>query len=410
MNASRPWLPTIIIVTLIAVLLCGCITIEKTANYDFSYKERLKTAIEEILRESEKSELQLFTGQRDKIDQEEFTFVRRHFSKANEIVLQHATEERQAIPFVVFNEYLEKRKALFDYTLKLESKLSILEADIAYAVTFPSGRIVLSEPLARALYADNDEYNSVLLGILIHELVHVRDGHAIEQWATADGRNEWVSSKILGAMANASVLIPFLSLKYDLDYGVAFKSSKQLPELSEYAADLATALLLAQHGFSRDDYIAFLTKINAISRSSKAAAKEPFSWLQGRTACLKVLTATHFEEGVPKIVIGSKEDGDRVVWTLDVDIAYKKLTELDSPRALRQRYYFGTSQQPSDAGLRRLALGDVQNTFFVACAIHNVFSDIKPVNGVLTTPGFDLSMFLLHCLRTPDMIRKEVGP
>jgi len=378
----------------LTLFLCGCITFETTSTGDFDSEERYKKVIAEILKESEKSENKILGDQKLITDKELSNFVQRHFDKADEIVLRHAINARKSIPHITFNDYLDKRKALLDFTLKLNPTLVVVDSEFAFATAFPSGRVMISRTLARAFSAAEGEYDSGLLGILIHELIHVRDGHAIEQWATAEGRNAWVSDKVLGALANLTTLIPFLTVKYDIEYAQAFKSAKQLPELSEYAADLGAVSLLEKNGFEKVRYIAFLNEINARLKASKEAAKEPFSWMQGRVDCLKLFSATQFKKGVSEIIIGSYDDGDKVFLNLDYSGIYKTIEELDNPSELRKRYRSLASL--TDAQLRENVLGRLQKDMFTACAIQNTFSAIPVVDGVLVTPGFDLHIFILH--------------
>lgn len=383
-------------IALIILCLYGCISVkfDTHSTGDFDSKERLKKAIADILKDSEKSENEMLNGRIGNIDNEVIDFVQRHFYKANEIVLQHTVEAEKAIPFVSFNDYLDKRKTLLAFTLKLNPTLVIVDSEFAFATAFPSGRVVLSQPLAKMLYVADGIFSNALLGILIHELVHIRDGHSIEQWATADGRNALVSDYLLGAMAKLTALIPILSIKYDIGYEQTFRSAKQLPKLSEFAADLGAVSLLEKNGFDKAEYIKFLESIYARSKTSKEVSNEPFSWMKERVDCLGLFFSTHFAEGLAGIVIGSAEDGDTIIQTHNNRLVYETITILDNPNELRRQ--FPILAALSDEGLRQTILLKLQGNMFTACAIQNTFSTSPIVEGVLTTPGFDLSMFTLQ--------------
>ena len=320
-------------------------------------------------------------------------FSQKHFAKANEIVLSHTIEIRDAIPFATFNDYLDKRKEILEFTINLDLALIVIDSEDAFATAFPSGIIAISESLINSLYVENDKINNVLLGILIHELTHVRDGHAIEQWATSDGRNKWVSDKTLGAVATLTAIIPFFTVNYDIKYGVAFKSFSELPELSEYAADLATVSLLEKNGFEKESYIKFLNQVNNIINKSGLEASEPFSWLNGRVECLRDFSSFKFDK-LLGVVIGSREDGDNIIRTINVENLKKLYNELDNPVVLRENYR-GTKPL-SDAQIRELILREIEKNMFTVCAIRNSFPNAQLKDGVLHTTGFDLSMFQVH--------------
>ena len=378
------------------LLLCltGCITIERTATGDFGYEERLSNAVGEILETSQTSEAKLLNGKNVSSDEALVAFSERHFNKADELVSSHMMAIRNAIPFVTFNTYLEKREKLLEHTLALDPKLVIIAADNAFATAFPSGTVVISESLVKSFYHEENEISSGLLGIMMHELIHIRDGHAIEQWATADGRNKWVADKTLGAIADITTIIPFLSINYDIDYDVAFKSFKELPELSEYAADLAAVLLLEKNGYDERQYIHFLNQVNSLIATSGVIAKEPFSWLDGRIECLATFSSVQFDGRVSRISVGSEEDGDKIVYFIDIKDLSAIYDNLDNPAELR-KYYRG-AEPVSDEQLREMILDAIEKNMFTACAIQHSFADIEIKEGVLTTKGFDLGMFSNH--------------
>jgi len=302
---------------------------------------------------------------------------------------------RAAIPFITY-DYLDKKREILNFTLDLEPQLKILESRNAFATAFPSGTIVISDSLVKSFSSDPDSFDSTFLAVLIHELVHVYDGHAIEQWVTADGRNDWVADKSLGTLAKIASIIPFLSVKNEVEYGTAFKSFESLPKLSEYSSDLAAVSLLKKNDLAHDDYIKFLRQVDGVIKASDLDAKEPFSWLEERIECLENFTAPQFEEDVKMIIIGS-EKHDQVTQWLDLEHFRSLHDQLDSPEQLKNLYR--GDDPPTDEDLEELKaslLGDLENMAFTACAVRKTFSEIKLEDGILITPGFDLTMFGSH--------------
>ena len=344
----------------IALLLSGCVSFSYTANFDVGAEERLQKASEDIMEKSRESERKVLDAP-GKVDSRTQQRAARHFAKANEIVLAHTRKVLNAIPFIT-HDYLDKKKALLAITLQIEARLAVVESQYLYATTFPSGLVVIGEPMAASLDAPDDAYNDALLGILIHELLHLRDGHALEQWASADGRNEWARDKALGALASITALIPLLSVDYDVGYPNTFSTSKQLPELSEYAADLGASSLLEANGFDKNAYVGFLQTVQAQAQPSRSKAKAPFSWLKDRVSCLVDTARPEWSPNYTHITIGS--ESDEIIQTL-------------SP---------GASQAPALAAR-------MQKIRFTACAIRKTFPEAPITHQVLQVPGFDITLF-----------------
>ena len=108
-------------------------------------------------------------------------------------------------------------------------------------------------------------------------------------------------------------------------------------------------------------------------------------------ACLDLFSASHFDTGLSGIVIGSEKYGDEIFLSYDLRKINQLAEELDNPDYLRR--YFPAAAQVADAQLREIVLRKLQKEMFTVCAIRHVFVDAKVVNGVLTTPGFDWSIF-----------------
>jgi peptidase M48-like protein len=377
----------------LALCLVSCITITNTSTGDFDFKDRFDKASKEIVERSIHAEEAVLKGQRASVDPTDEQFIQRHFVKADELVLAHMSEVKEALGNSViasfFNEYITRRSTLLNFTLELKPSLDIVEAKGANATAFPSGKILLNRPLAEAFDANDDGFDSALLGILIHELIHVRDGHALEQWATSDSRRAWAKDKVIGSVSSVTALIPFLSIKYDMQYPLTFGSAKQLPALSEYAADMGAVSLLDRAGFDSGRYVAFLFEMSA--NITGTASKTGPSLLRQRVECLRNFSTNRFEEELQRIVIGSTDAGDSVVQTLDLRVYYRFASLLDSPEAVAKEVPGKPGM--SDADRRSILLMTVRKAMYTGCAIRHSFPEVAVKQGVLMTPTFDLNIF-----------------
>lgn len=382
----------IVILALVAVCLQGCVS--PGAGDDAPRREKLEKAIAEIQKESAVSEEKLLKGHSVRLEASRTAYIQRHFARADEIVAQHAPAIESDASFWTAGAYAGKRRVIHDYTARLKVSLAVVESTQPFAIAFPAGLVVLSRALAESFALVDEGYDSLLLGILIHEIVHLRDGHALEQWASADGRNALVSGKVLGSLADGSALIPPLSEEAAQAYPAAFGSVKQLPELSEYAADLAAVSLLSEQRLDPGSYLGYLSKVGIATRNDKGILSDPFAWLPGRTTCFRMFSGTETLDGISQIIIGSGEDGGREMFAIDLQniaLAYKAADKPDELRAM-----FANPGSASDAQLRAKLLEQIQRNTFTACAIRQTFSANRVENGILSVPGFDPMIFFRY--------------
>jgi hypothetical protein len=378
----------------LALSCAGCISFEKTANYDYKFDERFRKSTQEIVERSGRAEKVALANGPAQVRPETAEFLQRHFARADELVMAHMAKQGGGrTHFFGFDEYSRRRAALLDFTLKLQPSLVLVDAKTAGALAFPSGKVFVYRPLAEGFVATPDGFDSVLLGILVHELIHVRDGHALEQWGTADSRKAWSSDQFLEGLSGITAVIPFLSVKYDIQYPLTYGAAKQLPSLSEFAADFGAVTLLDGAGYDSSRYVAFLADSSEASRI-EGARKNPPTLLQQRVACLRQLSAERFESDVSSISVGSYEAGDQLVLTLDVKAQLAAAPLLDSPELLAKAY----PGKPglSDADRRRVVLDGMRKMAFLSCAIRASFPDIPLKDGVLNTPTFAPSMFVQY--------------
>lgn len=382
----------IVVFVLVAVCLQGCVS--PGAGGDSERLGRLEKAIAEILKESAVTEEKLLKGHAARLEGRRTAYMQRHFARAEEIVAQHAPAIESAASFWTAGTYAGKRQVIRDYTARLKASLAVVESTQPFAIAFPSGHVVLSRALAESFELVEEGYDPLLLGILIHEIVHVRDGHAIEQWASVDGRKALVSDKALGSLADGATLIPPLSEQAGQEYPAAFGSVRQLPELSEYAADLAAISLLGEHRLDPGSYLAYLTKIQAETSNDKEIQGEPFAWLSGRTACFRVFSGVETLDGIAQIIIGSGAAAGSEMFAIDLQNIALAAKAADKPDQLRAM--FANPGSASDAQLRYKLLEQIRRNTFTACAIRKTFADYRVEDGILSVPGFDPMIFFRY--------------
>lgn len=383
-------------IALIAATVClsGCfITYESKSTGDFDFTERFNNAAKEIVERSNQAAEATVKGHRATIDPKTEQFVQRHFVKAKELVDDQMDAVKHALKgnSFFFNEYAQRRVTLLDFTMTLQPSLDIVDSTSSNATAFPNGKIIFNKPLAEAFDPNKTDFDEVLLGIMIHELMHVRDGHALGQWATADGRKAWAKDKLLGGLSSITAVLPVITIKYDKQYPVTFGASKQLPALSEYAADLGAVSLLDKAGYNSGRYIAFLSEMSANTASPPTPESK---LLEERVECLSIFSKSRFDQQLQAIVVGSGKAGDSLVMPLDFRNPYKAASLLDSPEELAKA--FPGKSGLSDADRRRMVLASIRKSFYAGCAIRYSFSDVALKDGVLITPTFDVFMFVQH--------------
>jgi len=182
-----------------------------------------------------------------------------------------------------------------------------------------------------------------------------------------------------------------------MKYGSSFKSVKHLASLSEYAADLGAMSLLKNHGFDPIAYLVFLDDVYTSAKLSESLKSAPFSWLEKRLECLMVFRDYKSIQSQPKIVIGSKEEGDDIIQTFESGSAQKLAQYFEAPTILRSVLSkYDNVDGLSDQQLLELTILYIQKHKHSVCSIANTFPELPVKNGVLKTPSFDLWVFLQY--------------
>ncbi len=381
--------------TWLAVLLClsGCISVSKTSTGDFDYDERFRKAADSIVERSKQAEQEALK-QRATVRADVDAYVQRHFTKADQIVSARVAVVRKALRDSrfsfsgVLDDYGKRRSTLLDFTLELHPSVDVVESKLANATAFPSGKVLVTRPLAEGFDSSKEGYDSVLLGVLMHELIHVRDGHALEQWATADGRLAWARDRVLSDLSAITAIIPFLSVRYEVQYPLTFGAAKELPTLSEFAADLGAVALLNVNGFDSARYVSFLSDLSASASTGPGG-----DLLRKRVECLGAFSRTKYQQPIRVLVVGSSKDGDDMRWVnLPTEEAVTPL--LDSPELLAKK--FTSTANISDASRREILVEQMRKWMFVSCALRNSFPNAPLESGVLRTPTFDTNILFQY--------------
>jgi hypothetical protein len=374
-----------------ALLFClsGCISFHKTSTGDFDFGDRFRAATDSIMESSRNAEREALKN-RATVSADVEAYLQRHFAKANELVSAHTSKVRAAsgVGFAgFFDEYGRRRRILLDFTLKLTPSAEVVESKLANATAFPTGKVLVTRPLAEAFDTSKDGYDSVLLGVLLHELIHVRDGHALEQWATADGRSAWARDQVLAGLSAITAIIPFFSLKYDIEYPLTFGAAKELPTLSEFSADLGALSLMDANGFDSSRYVAFLSQL---APSGKGTERQP---LRQRVNCLGEFSRARYQQPMRGVLIGSERQGDKMVATIDFPTEEKVASLLASPEQLAKE--FTDETKLTDAERKEILVSRMRKWMFMSCALRHTFPKAKLQDGILPTPAFD-SVILLQ--------------
>jgi hypothetical protein len=379
-----------------AILLClgGCISVSTTSTGDFDYDKRFRKAADSIVDRSKQAEQEALKQRatvRDAVD----AYLQHHFTKADELVSTHVAVLRKSLRhsgslFSFFDDYGRRRATLLDFTLELRPSVEVVESKLATATAFPSGKVLVTRPLAEGFDTAKIGYDSVLLGVLMHEMIHVRDGHALEQWATADGRSAWARDRVLSGLSAITAIIPFFSVNYDVQYPLTFGAVKELPTLSEFAADLGAVSLMNVNGFDSARYVAFLSDLSASASASSGPGRD---LLRKRVECLGEFSRTTYRQPIRVLVVGSSKDGDNMRW-VNLPTEDEVTALLDSPELLAKN--ITSTEKMSDAKRREILVDQMRKWMFISCALRNSFPNAPLKDGVLSTPTFDSNILFQY--------------
>jgi Peptidase family M48 len=364
-----------------ALCLAGCVSVSFSSKGDPEFETRFKASTEAILDRSKAAEAEALK-KRATVSSDIDAYIRRHFAKADELVTAHASQVRNASRNNIFDEYGKRRLVMLDFTLNRTANMEVVESNVATASAFPTGTVLVTRTLAQGFTVTETGFDSVLLGVLMHELIHVRDGHALEQWSTADGRTAWARDQVLSGLSAITSIIPFFSVKMSAEYSLTFGAVKELPVLSEFAADFGAVALLKANGFDSDAYIRFLTGI----ASMPAKEGKENALLRKRVDCLNAFSRTSYEQTVHAVIAGSNKAREDVsILTLPKQELVVSL--MNSPEELAK--LFTEKSDLSPEGRREALVNEMRKWMFMSCALRHTFPKAPVADGVMETPTFD---------------------
>lgn len=388
------------------LFLCGCLTFSSTSTKDFHADERFKEVTIAIQKDAEKTiELLIKNRQVTLADrlQEKLT---KHFEKADSYVSQSADRVLQAINSDFWASRLdptvEQRKRVLTFTSKINSSLVIFDETALIVKAFPTGQVLVSKAFAEGFISHSNEYDSVLIGIFIHELTHVRDGHALAEWASAYGRDALLRDNILNNAAKLTALIPFLSINHDIQYGQSFKGIAETIKLTEFSADLAAVTTLREQGLNWRQYTNFIQQSSQFAPKSSSRG---FTDMQKRSACLQQFIEpqrylVNYSD-IDAIQFGSLDEGDKAIKLWNLTKLKEVLAAIDNPAELRKLApnILKKSEEienVSDEKLRATVSDILGPPSFTICALRSVFPAISLSDKELHLPSVDPALFMQY--------------
>jgi len=272
------------------------------------------------------------------------------------------------------------------HTFSLTPRLAIAKLRSASATAFPTGTIIFSKTLAESFTPTETDTDPLLLAIFVHELAHVRDGHALNQWQTASARRSFLST--LALVTASDILSIFLpgAFEFQSPLGQTSTSASSLTTLSEFAADLAVSSILEKESISVRPYLEYLGV--AIGSGSAAMTKSTKQLLRDRAECLALGLQNEFPKGMHDISLGDISAGDRfsIIWS--ISSSYELLENL-------------RNDQITPPESKVFAMGLARRSFQLHCAIARTFASASVRESKLVVPSFDFRA-LFKYVRWPE--------
>ena len=340
---------------------------------DWGYADRFRESTSEILEKSRQLEASVLANGESNIDPNLYSYLLRHFEYAEKLIrIRHQELKKEGVTDLLTNS----RNMLLDFSASLNPNLKIVDSRSATVTAFPTGTVLMGRQLADSFtqYGDANRLDPLLTAIFVHELSHILDGHSVEQWAAANHRAAFISATILNATSNVTQLIAPGLFNFRRVVPLSYTGTTYLPELSEYAADLAVSSILDKEGIPLTPYIEYLA---IASTSQKDSSKK--HELEGRVDCLRMNLQQAFAPSAPSVHSGSHSKGDPIVAMWSIQGAYRLIDFLNSPQSIDE-----------PAGIWPRALGTIRRSFQFSCAAAKVFPSAERVNEIIVIPSLDL--------------------
>ncbi len=378
-------------------LQVGACSVNITNTGDTRSELRKSKSLQEIIQESKRQELELLKNNEADVDANLKAYAQRHFSLADETATKKLrlykkrleSRPNHDLTSFLLEDYHEDREFLLNASLSAPLTLTVVESNVA-AVAFPTGRVVINKALVESFFSSESEISNAFLGVLIHEIAHVRYAHSLKQWIAADGANALLTAKLIRGVTMASKLLPAFTIDYQFSEWPSYRNAEKLLSLSEFAADLITVRMLEEDGHAYRDYVEYLAHMN----SSNSGDESSTSLLGKRISCLNLFVdAVGIDRTLSRIVIAPKSEHYNPTIRFDIDGMRLRYSEIQKQLEAQVLENVGdpSTQEKLKSEQESLKLS-IRAVHFLACACQKTFS-ISPQGGVLTVPNIDLIMF-----------------
>ncbi len=373
--------------------LTGCISISTWGDYDPDVEDRATAAYNAIIDESRKVSEKLIKNNQSNINTDRIEYLSKNFSVAKEIADVHYDKIRKSTANTGRNAFLpasiRQRRTVLSLSTAINPTIHVIKSANVSAIAFPSGEIVITDALLSTFDISSTDYNDALIGILVHELIHIFDGHSADQWATAEGRRRFLVNQGMNIAGSVFQFMPFLSMSHNVNLGSSYQTAREIPKIFESVADLGAIELLISKGRDPFQYTTFLRTIDAASNVASQNKKEPFAWLADRLKCIDSLPSKKFDFDIDLLIIGDPEKESEFA---SIQIPSKIVGALDDPIELRK--IIKAENSKTDAEIKKEAIDFLQKLSFSLCAIKASFPKSKTDGRVLKIPSFDVNSFI----------------
>jgi hypothetical protein len=198
-------------------------------------------------------------------------------------------------------------------------KIRIFSISSPLSLSYPNGEIHFSRSILDGGLSYSAKNKAQLVGLVVHEFIHVIQGHVGYQWATIMAYEDFQKKRFLSQLTNLTSILP-LSYQFNV-YSTRDLSEIMLTNLViENIADVTAILLLEYMGYNPEEYINILKGL--LLHTTKNVRRENTLWLYHRINCLEQMLSVKPSQ-IPRCLVTQGTDYSKT---------YKKLFIIpDSP-------------------------------------------------------------------------------
>lgn len=397
------------VVSSLLVMSCSY-TVTTTRSPDFHINEEFKALVDNIDANANSMELELLKKHQNIADEKKFSTIVELFESASKISGVHFQQLTNAYESAWYNfvapPWFIQRQVMLRHTSKLNPKLFVLNSTDVFVTSLPSGNVLMSSAFAQGFDMGSEKDKNIMFGVLLHELVHIFDGHAMMQWVAADGRVARVKDMQQDVLAKLVSVIPGININRQIGYSVQFRAGAQLGALSEFAADMGAVSIMLDQGRVAADYIDFIKQSASDGSRKQTKSDQSTHMLTLRAMCLEKFGSNSQKSALKMIWIGSLGRNSEAVGLpeiIDLEQVDSVRDILDDPSAVRKYLTDKGIAVSSDEENRNLLLTFIKKYSFIECAIRRVFPKSSPAPEAYVgtykeserwfVPDFDVVMF-----------------